>query len=174
MINMQRSGLALATSLVLSTPLSCSRQAGLSLRDQTAIYAAALAAASDSVFRHTPGARLLLDPRLLPDSLTPRDSLRARGALLDPRVVRQLPVEAVCAPSAREQECANGVRGLAARLSVIRREARDRASLWLVVAPVRAAGDNTVLLDPRLLLLYRAVEVGGRWRLESATSGRSS
>ena len=164
---------ALAASLAAASVFGACTRAPLSLQDQAVIYRAALGAASDTMFRFQPRPLFVLDPRLLPETVTTVPPGPTSVGLLDARIIRQLPSAGLCAPSTRDRECANGLRGLAVRLSVIRREAARRVSLWLLIEPVQATGDNTLLVGGQRFYRYRFVWRSGRWQRVMTTGSLS-
>jgi hypothetical protein len=151
------------------TAASCTGAHGsISHKDQVAIYSAALRAVADSLLLPGSGGRLLLDPRLLPPQFPGAGNGHPAAGLLDSGVVRHLPVAGVCLPTGPGRECGRGVRGLAAQLSVIRREGADRASVWLAVAPVQGAGDNTALTGLAVVFQCQLQAHDEQWRVVRA------
>ncbi len=156
------------TFLLIAAAACSGSSAGITQKDQIAIYSAALRTAADSLLPRGSGARLLLDPRLLPERFVAGSAGNRGLGMLDSLVVRQLPVAGVCIPTAPRRECGPGVRGLAAQLSVISRDGAGAVSVWLWVAPVQGAGDNTALAGGhafRCLLQGH----GGAWRVVRAS-----
>ena len=167
----------LACAAVGAALCACSRPP-LSFQDQSDIYSQALLQSELAVLGPTRPPELILDPRLLPEPVTPllADTVArligpvASKGVLDARVLRQMR-SIVCAPAAKDDECANGVRGIAVRLSSIHRASRHRVTLWTLVNPVQAVGDNTRLERMNRLLLYEGIWQGGRWRVRRLAAG---
>ena len=169
MVRKQLRALILATALPLIFA-ACSGRV-LSPLDQLAIYSAALRAASDSLLTAGSGARLLLDPRLLPPRFTGNTAGQAGAGELDSAIVRRLPVSAVCIPVGALRRCAPGQRGLAAQVSPITRDDRALASVWVQVAPVQGADDNTALVGAPVLFHYVLQQLDTQWRIIRAARG---
>jgi hypothetical protein len=156
---------------------ACSRPP-LSFQDQSDIYRQAFVQSGSAVFGAPFHPVLILDPRLLPEAATPllADTVAtllgpvASKGLLDARVLRQMRT-IVCAPATKDNECLNGVRGIAVRMSSIHRQSARRVTLWTLVNPVQAAGDNTQLERMNRLLLYEGIWRDGHWRVRPIATG---
>lgn len=168
-----RSGLRVLARTLAAAALCACTQPTLSSQDQADVYRQAFAQAEIAVFGQPPHPPLILDPRLLPEAVTMPEAPRTSTGLLDAPVLRQMR-NLVCAPSARDDECLNGVRGLAVRLSPIHRESSRHVTFRLLVNPVQAAGDNTQLVHLNRLLRYEGFWRDGRWWVRPAPGGAST
>jgi len=158
-----------AALLPLATALGGCRPGPLPARDQIAIYQLALRQVAD---RYQPAGQpiqLLLSP--LPVPLVRSDTGRIAHYTLPPldtMVVRALvaggAVAGLCAPAASDRECANGQRGLTARLSAIERLTRDSVRVSVETQGMRAVGDRTVLIDGPVHESFAFVRINGRWQ----------
>jgi hypothetical protein len=121
-----------ALALVASVGAWARRQ--LPVQDQVAIYTLALRLAAEPYQRPDLPFRFLLSP--LPVPLAPlsarpaavRHTVRTADAAVIQPLVRSAMIAGLCAPARNDRECANGQRGLAARLSPIDWMSRDHVT----------------------------------------------
>jgi len=166
----KRRSLLILASVVPAISAACSGPS-LSWLDHLAIYSAALRAAGDSLLTPGSSARLLLDPRKLPPRFVGNTPGQTGGGELDSALVRRLPVAGVCVPVGAARRCAADQRGLAAQVSAITRDESGLASVWVQVAPVQAAGDNTSLAGTPVLFHYELQKLNNEWSIVRVSRG---
>jgi hypothetical protein len=166
-----------AAVALIATVAGCAHRQ-LPVRDQVAIYTLALRLAAEPYQRPDLTFRFLLSPLPVPLAAasarpaTGRDTVPAGDTAVIQSLVRSATVAGLCAPARQDRECANGQRGLAARLSPIDWVSRDHVRVTVRVQAMRAVGDNTVLLDEPLTRTFEFVHIDGHWELPPHTAAR--